>query len=141
VFTNLGDALDGNWGDLRIEGYLGGRQVVVRHYSGQGVDQQFHLRTDDTRLIADGADTTRVVLRVTDEFGNVRPLASDPIRLEIEGPAELIGDSLCVPVGGAAAVWIRATERAGTVRIKAVHPRLGERTAAVEILPAPPEPV
>jgi beta-galactosidase len=46
---------------------------------------------DDTALVADGSDATRVVLRVTDEFDNIRPYASDPIVSNLQWPAELIG--------------------------------------------------
>jgi beta-galactosidase len=126
------------WGDLRIEGYIAGRQVIVKNYSGQGLDQDFAMLPDDTRLFADGADCTRVVLRVTDEFGNVRPLANDAINLQLTGPAELIGANPFVLVGGVGAVWIRAQERGGTVRITATHPSLGQRHAEIEIVPAPP---
>jgi beta-galactosidase len=140
--AELGDGLDSDqWGDLRIEGYIGGRQVIVRHYSGRGIDQKLVLAPDDTQLVADGADTTRVVLRVTDEFGNPRPLANGPITLTVTGPAELIGDNPFVLVGGVGAVWIRAREQSGTVSITARHPTLGEQTARIEILAAPPEPV
>src|SRR5581483_3307599 len=90
---DLGDKMDGNWGDLRVEGYIAGRQVVVRNYSGKGFDQRFVLQADDRQLVADGADATRVVLRATDEFGNTRPLADSAISLQLEGPAELIGDN------------------------------------------------
>jgi beta-galactosidase len=138
---DVGDALDGNWGDLRIEGYIAGRQAIVKHYSGKGLDREFALVPDDTRLFADGADATRVVLRVTDEFGNVRPFANDAIRLELAGPAELIGDNPFVLVGGAGAVWIRAKEQGGSVRITAVHPSLGQRHADIEITPVPAETV
>jgi beta-galactosidase len=137
---DLGESLD-KWGDLRIEGYIGGRQVIVKQYSGRGLDQDFAVLPDDTQLAADGADCTRVVLRVTDEFGNVRPFANDAIRLELTGPAELIGDNPFVLVGGVGAIWIRAQERAGTVRITASHPVLGPRHAQVEIVAAPPESV
>jgi beta-galactosidase len=136
---DFGDDLDGNWGDLRIEGYIAGKRAMVKNYSGKGVDQQFLLRTDDTGLIADGADSTRLVLRVADEFGNVRPFANDAIKLEIEGPAEIIGDNPFALVGGTGAVWIRAREQAGTVRLKATHPVLGERHAVIEIAAAPTE--
>jgi len=78
---------------------------------------------------------------VTDEFGNVRPFAGDAIRLELQGPAELIGEDPCVLVGGISAVWIRSTENPGTVRITATHPRLGERSTQIEIVPAPAEAV
>src|SRR6201993_4017732 len=68
------------WGDLRIEGYIGGKPVIAKTLSGRGVDTKFLLLPDDSRLIADGADTTRLVLRVTDEFGAVKPFANDAIR-------------------------------------------------------------
>ena len=137
VFTEWALDLLQDWGDLRIEGYIGGKQVIVRNWSGKGLDQQFVLAPDDSQLVADGADSTRLVVRVTDEFGNVRPFAADAIRLELEGPAEIIGENPLVLVGGIAAVWIRSTESPGTVRIKATHPRLGEQSTRIEIVPAP----
>jgi beta-galactosidase len=128
------------WGDLRIEGYLQGKQVVERSFSGKGVDAQFTLVADDTRLLADGADSTRVVLRVSDEFGNVRPFADAAIRLELEGPAEIVGDNPFVLVGGTGAVWVRAGERAGRVRLRGTHPWLGTREVALELVAVPSEP-
>jgi beta-galactosidase len=129
------------WGDLRLEGYIQGKQVIVKRYSGKGVDQKFTLLPDDTSLIADGADTTRVVLRVTDEFDAIRPFANDAIKLELQGPAELIGDNPFALVGGTGAVWIRAKEQTGTVRLTATHPVLGKQVVECEIGAATPEDV
>jgi beta-galactosidase len=129
------------WGDLRIEGYIQGKQVIVKRYSGKGIDQQFSVLPDDTTLVADGADTTRVVLRVTDEFGAIRSLAGDAIRMEIEGPGEIIGDNPFALVGGTGAVWLRAKEQAGKVRLTALHPALGKRQVDFEIVATPSEAV
>ena len=129
------------WGDLRLEGYIQDKLVITKHYSGKGVDQEFTLLPDDTRLIADGADTTRVVLRVTDEFGAIRPFANDAIQLAIEGPAEIIGDNPFSLVGGTGAVWLRAKEEAGNVRLTASHPVLGKRQVDLEIAVMQPEAV
>ena len=96
---------------------------------------------DDTTLVADGADTTRVVLRVTDEFDAIRPFAADAIRLELTGPAELIGDNPFALVGGTGAVWIRAGEQHGKVSLTAHHPNLGVQHIELEIVSAPPETV
>ncbi|MFZ0818218.1 MAG: glycoside hydrolase family 2 TIM barrel-domain containing protein, partial [Candidatus Sulfotelmatobacter sp.] len=101
------------WGDLRIEGYIRGKQVIVKRCSGRGIDQQFSILPDDTKLVADGADTTRIVLRVADEFGVIRSFANDAIQLNVEGPAEVIGDNPFALVGGTGAVWLRAKEQAG----------------------------
>jgi len=127
------------WGDLRIDGFIQGKQVISRTFSGKGVDQKFALLADDTKLVADGADTTRVVLRVTDEFDAIRPFANDAIRFELTGPAQLIGDNPFVLVGGTGAVWIRATEQAGTVHLTAHHPYLGAQHVTLEITAAPLE--
>jgi len=135
------EAVMQEWGDLRIEGYIAGRQVIARNFSGKGADQKFTAVPDDTRLLADGADTTRVVLRVTDEFGAIKPFANDAIFLAMDGPAEIIGDNPFALIGGTGAVWIRAKEQPGMARLTARHPRLGAQQVEIEIAPAPHEPV
>jgi beta-galactosidase len=127
------------WGDLRIEGYLNGKQVIAKTLSGRGVDQKFVLLPDDTQLNGDGADTTRVVLRVTDEFGASRPFANDAIKLQLEGPAEIIGDNPFALIGGTGAIWIRAREQAGTATLTATHPVLGSQQVRFEIAATAPE--
>lgn len=122
------------WGDLRIEGYIQGKLAITKRLSGRGVDTRFLLLPDDAELMADGADSTRVVLRVTDEFGNVQPFANDAIKLQLEGPAEIVGDNPFSLVGGTGAIWIRAQQTAGTVRLKAVHPSLGTQQAAIKLV-------
>jgi beta-galactosidase len=129
------------WGDLRLEGYIQGKQVILKKYSGKGLDQKFTLLPDDTSLMADGADTTRVVLRVTDEFDAIRPFANDGIKFELEGPAEIIGDNPFSLIGGTGAIWIRAKEQAGTVRLTATHPALGKQQVEFTIAVAVPETV
>jgi beta-galactosidase len=127
------------WGDLRIEGYISGKLVITKRMSGTGVDAKFLLLPDDAKLIADGADATRVVLRVTDEFGAIRPFANDAIKLEVAGPAEIIGDNPFSLIGGTGAVWIRAQEKVGKIQLKAVHPRLGTQQIEIEIVGSPQE--
>jgi beta-galactosidase len=130
-----------NWGDLRIEGYIAGKQVISKTLSGRGVDQKFTLIPDDTSLNSDGADTTRVVLRVTDEFGAIRPFANDAIKFDLQGPANLIGDNPFALIGGTGAVWIRAKEETGTVILTATHPVLGAQRLRFEIAGAAAETV
>jgi beta-galactosidase len=128
-----------HWGDLRLEGYIQGKLVITKNYSGKGVDAKFALRPDDTSLMADGADTTRVVMRVTDEFDAIRPFANDAVKFEIEGPGEIIGDNPFALIGGTGAIWIRAKEQPGTVRLTAIHPQLGRQQIEIAISAASPE--
>jgi beta-galactosidase len=139
LFTVALGELFHRWGDLRIEGYLQGKQVITRNFSGKGVDAKFALLPDDTRLIADGADTTRVVFRVTDEFGNIRPFADGAVKFDLDGPAEIIGDNPFALIGGTGAIWIRAKEQPGAVRLTATHPQLGKQEVSFEITAAPEE--
>jgi beta-galactosidase len=127
------------WGDLRIEGYIQGKLAITKRLSGRGVDTKFLLLPDDTELMADGADSTRVVLRVTDEFGAVQPFANDAIKLQLEGPAEIIGDNPFSLVGGTGAIWIRAQQSPGIVRLKAIHPSLGTQQAEIKLVPSAEE--
>jgi beta-galactosidase len=133
--TNLHE----DWGDLRIEGYIGGKQVISKTLGGSGVNRKFALVPDDTVLQADGADSTRVVLRVTDEFGAIQPFANEAIRLQLTGPAEIIGDNPFALIGGTGAVWIRAFEMTGKATLTAHHPFLGVQQIEFEITAAPPE--
>jgi beta-galactosidase len=128
-----------NWGDLRIDGFIQGRQVISKSFSGRGVDRQFHATADDREMLADGADCTRIVLRVTDEFGRIRPIANDPIVFELTGPAELVGENPFSLVGGTGAVWIRARQRPGVVVLRAKHPRLGTQEITLNLKQADPE--
>ena len=127
------------WGDLRLEGFIQDKLVITRKYSGKGVDAKFALLPDDTTLLADGADTTRVVLRVTDEFDAIRPFANDAIQFEIDGPAEIIGDNPFALIGGTGAVWVRVKEQTGTARLTAIHPQLGKQQIEFTIETAAPE--
>ena len=128
-------------GDLTIEGYLGGKKVIEKKFSGKGVDQQFFLTADDSTLIADGADSTRVVMRVTDEYGALRRYTTAAIALTLEGPAEIIGDNPFSLVAGCGAVWIRARQQPGAVILRATHLVLGTREVRLRIEAAEPESV
>lgn len=129
---NLRSAIWGSvkWDDLRIEGYIGGKKVIERKMSGKGVEKQFLVKADDLELTADGIDMTRVVFKVADEFGNDRPFAVGAIQFTIEN-GEIIGDNPFALVGGVGAIWIRSTQKPGTIKLTARHPRLG--TKVVEI--------
>src|SRR5260370_41762608 len=118
---------------------MGCKGGSTKSMSGKGLDQKFALLPDDKSLIADGADTTRVVLRVTDEFDSIRPFACDPIHFELTGPATLIGDNPFTLVGGQGAVWVRAGDQPGKVRLTAHHPHLGAQHVELELAAAPPE--
>jgi beta-galactosidase len=126
-FLTLPDGND-DWGDLKLEGIIRGSVVITRELSSKGIDQQFILTADDTVLIADGMDATRVAMTIADEYGARRPLSNDPIEVTLEGPAILLGTSMLALAAGTAAVWVRTTTEPGTIRISAKHPVFGNKS-------------
>jgi beta-galactosidase len=76
---------------------------------------------------------------MTDEHGNIRPLATAAISLTITGPGDVIGENPFALAGGAGAICVKAKESAGTVRLTARHPYLGERSTEIRVTPAPSE--
>jgi beta-galactosidase len=76
---------------------------------------------------------------VTDQFGNTQQFASGAVALSVTGPAEIVGENPFSIVGGVGAVWLKAKEAGGTVRLTAKHQYLGTRTAEVRVKPVPAE--
>jgi beta-galactosidase len=127
------------WGDLKIEGYIGGKLAKTLVLSGSGKAADLKLLPDDKELMADGRDATRLVMLLTDEYGNIRPFASGAISLTVAGPGELIGENPFALSGGAGAVWVKAKETPGTVTVTAKHPQLGARSVSIQMKAAPAE--
>ena len=110
---------EGSWGDLKIEGYIGGKLVKTVTMSGKGVDAALAVEPDDKQLSGDGRDATRVVLRLTDEYGNIRPMSTAAVQLRISGPGEIIGPNPFALSGGGGAIWVKAGEGSGVIRLDA----------------------
>src|SRR3989440_885394 len=131
--TNLHAALGGGWDDLRIEGYIGGKKVIERKMSAKGVDRQLLIEPDDRELVGDGIDMTRVVMKVLDQLGNVRPFSNAAITLGLQGPGEIIGENPFALFGGVGAVWIRTRQSTGLIRLTATHQTLGSKTVSINV--------
>ena len=79
-----------------------------------------HLEvTPSHTCLTEGAtyDMAAVRIRVLDEFGNVAPYAQLPLRLSLEGAAELIGPGVVVAEGGMTGTYIRTCGASGTAKL------------------------
>jgi beta-galactosidase len=110
--------------DLRLVGYVNGQAVIEQMISANGIPDRLLLSVDDPELIADGADMTRLIFKITDQYGNRLPYATQIVSFEIDGPAQLIGENPFALVGGQAALYIKAGHEPGTVTVRASTPRL-----------------
>lgn len=125
--------------DLRIEGYVDGRQVAVVQMSSDPAGDRLAMTADDAQIVGDGSDATRVVFRAVDAYGNQRRYASGEVRLQVTGPGELIGDNPFAfgEYGGLGAVWLRSLPgRPGPVTVTAEHPQLGRAQVTVSVATA-----
>jgi beta-galactosidase len=114
---------------LHIRGYVGGQQVTELLMSSDTSQDHLGMHADDSVILADGSDMTRVVFRAQDIYGNQRRYTEDEVTLNLDGPGVLIGDNPFAfgEYGGLGAVWVRSISRQpGTITLTAVHPDLGK---------------
>jgi beta-galactosidase len=154
--------------ELRLDGYTGGQLVASRSFSADTSGDRLELIVDDTELVADGSDATRVAFRAVDQFGAPRPYPTGDVAVSVQGPAMWLGEVVNVETassptlvspgqqasvsatlvnggfpfaanGGVGAVYIRTVAgQPGEITVTVTHPTLGQQTARILATPAPP---
>ena len=122
--------------ELRIDGYVGGRQLLTRRFSSDPSADQLLVAADDAALTGDGADSTRVAFKVVDKYGADRAFSGGELRFEIDGSGVIVGDNpfSLADSGGVGAIWIRTMPNGrGKVRLSAKHSALGEKVIEIDI--------
>ncbi len=122
--------------DLHLVGYVQGEAVIEQWISSSRLPKRLALSTDSDELQADGTDMTRLMFKVTDEFGNPLPYAAKVVSFELEGEAELIGENPFPLIGGQAALYIKAGHQPGRVTVRADAPGLPQALVSLAIVPA-----
>jgi len=136
IVEGVGSQQGHTWQTLTVVGYIQGQPVATRTIAADGVPQRLVAAADDEELDADGADMTRIALRITDDFGNVLPYAMQPVSLRIDGPGILVGENPFPMPGGRGAVYVRATRMPGTITITATTPRLAAQSVKIQTVDA-----
>ncbi len=95
-------------GTLTAVGYIGGRERVRTERKTPGPAAGLSAVPDYGTLTADGSDMTSVTVELLDENGTRLPYAADLVSIEIEGPADFIGENPIALEGGRAAFLIRS---------------------------------
>lgn len=131
-FVDLSDVQSG---DLRIDGYLAGQQLLSRSFSADRALDRMQVVVDDAQIAADGTDATRVEFRIVDRFGAPRPYTGAAVTIAVTGPGLLVGDNPFAlgSTGGVGAVWIRSRPgRAGRIQVTLTHPSLGSQQVTIQ---------
>jgi beta-galactosidase len=121
--------------DLHLIGYIDGKPVTEHWISSSRLPKKLDLSLDTDQLYADGADMTRLIFRITDQFGNPLPYAIKVMTFELEGEAELIGENPFPLIGGQGALFVKARHQTGPVVVRAHAPDLPSASISLNIIP------
>ena len=107
----------GNWGGeatvWRFDAMDSG-EVVASVTRCPSAKLHLDIKTSHTILNeGDTYDIAAVRIRILDEYGNVAPYAQLPVRLAIEGAAELVGPDVVTAEGGMCGTYIRTIGKTG----------------------------
>jgi beta-galactosidase len=133
LLTDLEISLAQPWNDLRVVGYLDGKAVIEQSVAADGVPARLEITADDAAIKADGIDMTRISFRITDHYGNVLPYAIAMITLEVDGPADILGETSFPLVGGQGAVYLKSRHTQGDAVVLATTPRLHSASVRVAL--------
>ncbi len=127
-----------NWGveqvTYRYDGYKDGK--LVKSITRTAVSEmRLNVKPDkETLCPAETYDVTRVELTALDDNGNRLAFANNAVKVEIEGPAKIIGPDCFALIGGDRAFWVRTTGGKGDVKITVTAENLGTQEIGIKVV-------
>jgi len=106
---------------IELVGILDGKPVASRRYGPDAHATSIELEASPRLLsIKQGGEweSSRVALRLVDQYGNTCPFAFDPLHIELRGPGRLIGPADRSLLSGEAVFWVASTDEAGRIELK-----------------------
>jgi beta-galactosidase len=119
------------WLDAKIVGYVGGKPAKEIRYVADPVAHRLDVIADRTSIDAKGKDSVRVLVRALDQAGNKLPFLLDPVSIEVDGPAKLVGPSVVPLRGGSTGFWLESTGAPGPITARVTGPRFGTTTISL----------
>jgi beta-galactosidase len=107
-------------GSLRADCWIGSSIAATTTQFTPGTATKLVLTPDDTTLVADGADMTRVVVKALDANNQAVPYNASKVTFSITGPGAVVGESPLLLEAGRGAVYIKAAlGQTGSVTLSA----------------------
>ncbi len=125
-----------NWKGLRVEGWWQGGVIEEINLAASPYAARLTAIADDTAILADGSDVTRVIFRLEDQNGNLLPFNMAVLELSLAGDGAIIGPKLLPLRSGSVGVWVRAGETADILHLVG---KVADWQAVVEIATIKPE--
>jgi beta-galactosidase len=140
---NMRDAEDlytkyfGGWGSLAtyysFEGYMGDK-CVLKATKGQVMNPRLTMVIDESKLVEEETyDTTRIVLRLVDDYGNDIVYANDAVAIKTEGPIEIIGPKVISLIGGSIGFWVKTKGESGIGKVVVTSERFGVIEEGIQV--------
>ena len=127
----------GNWGGeftvWRFDAKKNGK-VIASTVRCPGSTLHLEVTPSNTQLKEnDSYDMAAVRIRVLDEYGNGATYAQLPVKLAVEGAAELVGPDVVTAEGGMCGTYIRTTGESGSAILTVSAPGLEEKKVVFTI--------
>ncbi len=116
------------WDDCEFTGFIEGEPVAARRFVADPLPTTLEVSPDATILDAEARDEVRVMVRALDQAGNRLPFLADTVRIEVEGPARLLGPPHSPFQGGTTGFWLRTIGERGEVRVRLSADRFATHT-------------
>lgn len=117
--------------DLKAEGLIRGKIAATELWRTPGKPAKLTLTADRTRLTADGADISRIIVSATDAKGTEIPDCAEEVTFALEGAGQLIGENPVRLRAGKMIILAQSSFVPGSIKIRASSPGLAP--AAVEV--------
>jgi len=125
------------WGASTIEnlkavGFIDDQEICEHTIYPFTEPDKLKIKADNKVLKADGADLTRLEIRLVDKNEQTLILAHNPIFFKIEGPGEIIGETPFSLEAGRGAVYIKSKREPGVIKIKAQSPNYESKVIEIK---------
>lgn len=121
------------WEEGKFVGYVNGQPVIEKVFVKDPLPTKLIATPDDTSLIADGRDVTRIVYTLVDQAGNLLPYINDFLKLRLSGPGAIIGPHEVSLIGGVLGVWVKTTAEKGMITLSAASSRLQANDVVITV--------
>jgi beta-galactosidase len=136
-------------GSIEAKGFAGGQQVLSAKRETTGAAARIVLRSDRSRISADGEDVAVITAQVQDSQGREVPLADNELTFKVSGGGKLLGlgngDPSCHELDTAASrrafnglclALIQSAKSADEIHVEASSPGLVSGTVSVSAVTA-----
>ncbi|MGL1893542.1 MAG: glycoside hydrolase family 2 protein [Spirochaetaceae bacterium] len=122
------------WEDGLLRGFVGGKMVKEVKLCKDPLPTNIEVILDDKELNSDEKDSTRVVVKVTDQYGQILPYFNEPVTIKLTGPARLLGPSVTTLKGGVLGFWVETKNLIGIISINISCLDLPTQNVNIEVM-------